>query len=58
MFRFAEHDTSRSAARRWLHHLPTGGTGGGFGGNGSGGGVGLGGVGFGGDGVSGIWSSL
>ncbi|PYJ65924.1 MAG: hypothetical protein DMF38_05695 [Verrucomicrobia bacterium] len=54
MFRFAQHDRRRSGWRRSLHHLPTGGTGGGFGGNGSGGGLGVGGVGFGGDGVSGI----
>jgi hypothetical protein len=52
MFRLAQHDRQRGAARRWLSHLPTGGTGGGLGGNGSGGGFGEGvgrgvGVGFG-----------
>jgi hypothetical protein len=53
MFRFAQHDRGSRRAPI-VHHLPTGGTGGGFGGNGSGGGVGVGGVGFGGDGVSSI----
>jgi hypothetical protein len=44
----------RGEVHQWLPHLPTGGTGSGFGGSGSGGGVGGGGVGLGGDGLFGI----